>query len=182
MLLEIRYLYKIHTFYWTKSSRTFQGLSRTHCKKEHWVYAFSSSTTTWAILFWRSLENLGWIKWAPKFKDFPASTDQIENQTKSFFYRNTEFGPYHKQFACTWTLLLISNKIYFNWMQILLLQFMNYQSLMNIKKLSQLHKRTQNFRKAIHSVQLSTSGGSWVCIYMYMYMYTPGSGKPVVQT
>ena len=28
-------------------------------------------------------------------------TDQIENQTKSFFYCNTEFGPCHKQFPCT---------------------------------------------------------------------------------
>ena len=40
-----------------------QGLSRTHfplfkdsiqCKKEPWVYVFFSSTTTWAILSWRS--------------------------------------------------------------------------------------------------------------------------------
>ena len=57
---------------------------------------------------------------------------------------------------------------------------MNYQSFMNTKKLSQLYKKTQHFGKAIHSVQLSTSGGSWVC--MYIYMYTPGSGKPVEQT
>ena len=49
--------------FWTKTSRTFQGLSRTHfaffkdsiqCKKEIWVYVFFSSTTTWAILSWRS--------------------------------------------------------------------------------------------------------------------------------
>ena len=42
---------------------SFQGLSRTHfaffkdsiqCKKEPWVYVFFSSTTTWAILSWRS--------------------------------------------------------------------------------------------------------------------------------
>ena len=49
--------------FWTKTSRTFQGLLRTHfpffkdsiqCKKEPWVYVFFSSTTTWAILSWRS--------------------------------------------------------------------------------------------------------------------------------
>ena len=49
--------------FWTKTSRTLQGLSRTHfaffkdsiqCKKEIWVYVFFSSTTTWAILSWRS--------------------------------------------------------------------------------------------------------------------------------
>ena len=28
-------------------------------------------------------------------------TDPIENQTKSFFYCNTKFGPCHKQFPCT---------------------------------------------------------------------------------
>ena len=42
---------------------SFPGLSRTHftffkdsiqCKKEPWVYVFFSSTTTWAILSWRS--------------------------------------------------------------------------------------------------------------------------------
>ena len=44
--------------------------------------AFFSSSTTWAILSWRSfyvcscqaLENPGQIKLAPKFKDFPAPT------------------------------------------------------------------------------------------------------------
>ena len=50
-------------FFEQKTSRTFQGLSRTHfaffkdsiqCKKEIWVYVFFSSTTTWAILSWRS--------------------------------------------------------------------------------------------------------------------------------
>ena len=53
----------VRTLFWTKTSRTFQGLSRTHfpffkdsiqCKKEPWVYVFFSSTTTWAILSWRS--------------------------------------------------------------------------------------------------------------------------------
>ena len=54
---------RVRTLFWTKTSRTFQGLSRTHfaffkdsiqCKKEIWVYVFFSSTTTWAILSWRS--------------------------------------------------------------------------------------------------------------------------------
>ena len=54
---------RVCTLFWTKTSRTFQGLSRTHfaffkdsikCKKEIWVYVFFSSTTTWAILSWRS--------------------------------------------------------------------------------------------------------------------------------
>ena len=57
------YKYSVRTLFWTKTSRTFQGLSRTHfaffkdsiqCKKEIWVYVFFSSTTTWAILSWRS--------------------------------------------------------------------------------------------------------------------------------
>ena len=56
-------LYRVRTLFWTKTSRTLQGLSRTHfaffkdsiqCKKEIWVYVFFSSTTTWAILSWRS--------------------------------------------------------------------------------------------------------------------------------
>ena len=55
--------YRVRTLSWTKTSRTFQGLLRTHfpffkdsiqCKKEPWVYVFFSSTTTWAILSWRS--------------------------------------------------------------------------------------------------------------------------------
>ena len=55
--------HRVRTLFWTKTSRTFQGLSRTHfaffkdsiqCKKEIWVYVFFSSTTTWAILSWRS--------------------------------------------------------------------------------------------------------------------------------
>ena len=55
--------YRVRTLFWTKTSRTFQGLLRTHfpffkdsiqCKKEPWVYVFFSSTTTWAILSWRS--------------------------------------------------------------------------------------------------------------------------------
>ena len=54
---------RVRTLFWTKTSRTLQGLSRTHfaffkdsiqCKKEIWVYVFFSSTTTWAILSWRS--------------------------------------------------------------------------------------------------------------------------------
>ena len=54
---------RVRTLFWTKTSRTFQGLLRTHfpffkdsiqCKKEPWVYVFFSSTTTWAILSWRS--------------------------------------------------------------------------------------------------------------------------------
>ena len=57
------YKYSVRTLFWTKTSRTFQGLSRTHfaffkdsvqCKKEIWVYVFFSSTTKWAILSWRS--------------------------------------------------------------------------------------------------------------------------------
>ena len=57
------YVNRVRTLFWTKASRTFQGLSRTHfpffkdsiqCKKEPWVYVFFSSTTTWAILSWRS--------------------------------------------------------------------------------------------------------------------------------
>ena len=56
-------MYRVRTLFWTKTSRTLQGLSRTHfaffkdsiqCKKEIWVYVFFSSTTTWAILSWRS--------------------------------------------------------------------------------------------------------------------------------
>ena len=56
-------IYRVRTLFWTKTSRTLQGLSRTHfaffkdsiqCKKEIWVYVFFSSTTTWAILSWRS--------------------------------------------------------------------------------------------------------------------------------
>ena len=54
---------RVRTLFWTKNSRTFQGLSRTHfpffkdsiqCEKEPWVYVFFSSSTTWAILSWRS--------------------------------------------------------------------------------------------------------------------------------
>ena len=54
---------RVRTLFWTKTSKTFQGLSRTHfpffkdsiqCTKEPWVYVFFSSTTTWAILSWRS--------------------------------------------------------------------------------------------------------------------------------
>ena len=53
----------VRTLFWTKTSRTFQRLPRTHfpffkdsvqCKKEIWVYVFFSSTTTWAILSWKS--------------------------------------------------------------------------------------------------------------------------------
>ena len=50
----------------------------------------------------KSPVNNSWLK---------SLTDQIENQTKSFFYCNTEFGLCHKQFPCTWTFLPISNKI-----------------------------------------------------------------------
>ena len=55
--------YRVRTLFSTKTSRTFQRLLRTHfpffkdsiqCKKEPWVYVFFSSTTTWAILSWRS--------------------------------------------------------------------------------------------------------------------------------
>ena len=61
--LSARTMHRVRTLFWTKTSRTFQGLSRTHfaffkdsiqCKKEPWVYVFFSSTTTWAILSWRS--------------------------------------------------------------------------------------------------------------------------------
>ena len=61
LLTQIKF--RVRTLFWTKTSRTFQGLSRTHfaffkdsiqCKKEIWVYVFFSSTTTWAILSWRS--------------------------------------------------------------------------------------------------------------------------------
>ena len=34
--------------------RIFQGQDSIQCKKEIWVYVFFSSTTTWAILSWRS--------------------------------------------------------------------------------------------------------------------------------
>ena len=60
---EHKFTYRVRTLFWTKTSRTLQGLSRTHfaffkdsiqCKKEIWVYVFFSSTTTWAILSWRS--------------------------------------------------------------------------------------------------------------------------------
>ena len=53
---------RVRTLFWTKCSKTFQGLSRTHfpflkhsiqCKKEPWVYVFFSSSTTWVILSWR---------------------------------------------------------------------------------------------------------------------------------
>ena len=59
----LRSVHRVRTLFWTKTSRTLQGLSRTHfaffkdsiqCKKEIWVYVFFSSTTTWAILSWRS--------------------------------------------------------------------------------------------------------------------------------
>ena len=61
--MRSRSSYRVRTLFWTKTSRTLQGLSRTHfaffkdsiqCKKEIWVYVFFSSTTTWAILSWRS--------------------------------------------------------------------------------------------------------------------------------
>ena len=54
---------RVRTLFWTKTSRTFQGLSRTHlpffkdsiqCRKGPWLYVFFSSTTAWAILSWRS--------------------------------------------------------------------------------------------------------------------------------
>ena len=63
--------------------------SRTHfpffkdsiqCKKEPWVHAFFSSSTTRAILSSEGLsvsahiENVGWINLAQKLKDFPAAT------------------------------------------------------------------------------------------------------------
>ena len=60
---EMLLVVKVHTLFWTKNSRTFQGLSRTHfpffkdsiqCKKEPWVYVFSSSSTTWVILSQKS--------------------------------------------------------------------------------------------------------------------------------
>ena len=101
--------------FFKKILRTFQGLSRTHfpffkdstqCKKEPWVYAFFSSTTKkrkeLSPLGSKSPVNNSWLI---------SLTDQIENQTKSFFYCNTEFGPCHKQFPCTRTFLPISNKI-----------------------------------------------------------------------
>ena len=66
--------------FWTKNSTTFQGLSRTPFSALSLV--FFRSSTTWPISFWRSFcvcsfyatENLGWIKLAPKFEDFPALT------------------------------------------------------------------------------------------------------------
>ena len=54
--------YRVCTLFCKKNSKTFQGLSRTHfpfskaiqSKKEPWLYVFFSSSTTWAILSWRS--------------------------------------------------------------------------------------------------------------------------------
>ena len=54
---------RVHTLFWTKNSRTFQGLSRTNFpffkhsiqhQKEPRVYDIFSSSTTWANLSWRS--------------------------------------------------------------------------------------------------------------------------------
>ena len=54
---------RVCTLFWTKNSRTFQGLSRTHFPffrdsiqwiKEPWVYFFFGSSTTWVILSRRS--------------------------------------------------------------------------------------------------------------------------------
>ena len=54
---------RVRAHFWTKNSRTFQGLSRTHfpffkdsiqCKKEPQVYVFFSSSKTWATSSSRS--------------------------------------------------------------------------------------------------------------------------------
>ena len=80
---------RVRTCSWTKKPSTFQGHSGTYfpffkdsiqCKKEPWVYVFFSSFPTWAILYWKVfLCSLGWIKLAPKFKDFPALTAIFKN-------------------------------------------------------------------------------------------------------
>ena len=81
---------RVRTLFWNTKfkdfSRTFkdtfpifQGFLSA---KESLESVFFGSFTTWAILSWRSfcvcslyaLENLGWIKLAPKFKDFPVPT------------------------------------------------------------------------------------------------------------
>ena len=74
--------------FFNKKFKDFQGhishFSRTpfNAKKSLSYLLLFSSSTTWAILSWRSfcvcffysLENPGWTKLAPKFKDFPAPT------------------------------------------------------------------------------------------------------------
>ena len=48
-------LYRVRTLFWTKTSRTFQGLSRTPFSSEKSLESvFFSSITAWAILSWRS--------------------------------------------------------------------------------------------------------------------------------
>ena len=80
-----RISHKVRTLFWPKKSRTFQGLSRTpfpffkdsiQCKEEPWIYVFFSSSRTCMSNFILKvfLCLLGWIKLAPKFKDFPALT------------------------------------------------------------------------------------------------------------
>ena len=87
---------RVCTLFWTENSRTFQGLSRTpFSAKKSLKSVFFSSSTTWAISSWRSfcvcpfyaIENLGLIKLAPKFKDFPALT-AITFQGLEFLFWN----------------------------------------------------------------------------------------------
>ena len=49
--------HRVRTLFWTKNSRTFQGpilFSKDQYEKEPWVHVFSSSSTIWAIVSWRS--------------------------------------------------------------------------------------------------------------------------------
>ena len=85
-------------FFGIKNSRTFkdtfpifQGFLSA---KESLESVFFGSFTTWAILSWRSfcvcslyaLENLSWIKLAPKFKDFPVPTAILRTFKALNFY------------------------------------------------------------------------------------------------
>ena len=50
-------IHRVRTPFWTKNSRTFQGpilFFKDQYEKEPWVHVFSSSSTTWAIVSWRS--------------------------------------------------------------------------------------------------------------------------------
>ena len=86
---------RVCTLFWTENSRTFQGLSRTpFSAKKSLKSVFFSSSTTWAISSWRSfcvcpfyaIENLGLIKLAPKFKDFPALTEIFKNFSRPWIF------------------------------------------------------------------------------------------------
>ena len=108
---------RVCTLFWTKTSRTFQGLSRTHfpfskdsiqCRKEPWVYIFLSSTTAWAILSWSSFISGTWESGLDKVSteiQGLSSTDynfQGLSRPWTFYFKFQGFS------RCVRTLLLIS--------------------------------------------------------------------------